>query len=250
MSDAVAVDLAQALDPALFATNMGFAPDQWQGELLRTPAKQVILNCSRQAGKSTSTALLTLHTAMYEPGSLILLLSPSLRQSGELFKKVKEFWEGQITADAESETKLTMELKNGSRIISLPGKSGTIRGFSGVNLLIVDEAAFVPDDLYFAVRPMLAVSGGRIILLSTPFGKRGFFHDVWTAGQGWEKFEVPATKCPRISPEFLAEERRSMPEWRFNQEYLCSFEDSQTSAFSFDDVMAAVSGEEVQTWEL
>lgn len=246
----IAADLAQALDPALFARSIGFDPDPWQAELLRSPSRQIVLNCSRQSGKSTTTAALALHTAIYEPGAPILLLSASQRQSGELFKKVTGFYGEQNAAVAESETALTMTLDNGSRILSLPGKAGTIRGFSGVRLLIVDEAAFVPDDLYYAVRPMLAVSGGRIALLSTPFGKRGFFHDVWVnGGKDWQRFEVPAPKCPRIPADFLEGERRAMPAWQFNQEYMCSFEDSQTSAFAYEDVMAALE-EEVEAWNL
>ncbi|MDQ3175559.1 MAG: hypothetical protein M3Q91_17935, partial [Acidobacteriota bacterium] len=81
-----------------------------------------------------------------------------------------------------SESALELEFSNSSRIVALPGKESTIRGFSGVSLLIVDEASRVPDELYQAVRPMLAVSGGDIVLLSTPFGKRGFFHHEWTEG--------------------------------------------------------------------
>ncbi len=74
---------------------------------------------------------------------------------------------------------MTLRLENGSRIVSLPGTEGTVRGFSGVALLIVDEASRVDDALYHAVRPMLAVSHGKLVLLSTPWGKRGFFYREW-----------------------------------------------------------------------
>src|ERR1700688_2334143 len=84
--------------------------------------------------------------------------------------------------EAQAESSLRIELGNGSRIIALPGLENTIRGFAGVKLLVIDEASRVADDLYRAVRPMLAVSNGRMICLTTPWGKRGFFHDVWTGG--------------------------------------------------------------------
>src|SRR5262249_43753363 len=97
--------------------------------------------------------------------------------------------------------------------------------FSSISLLILDEAARVPDDLYRAVRPMLAVSGGRMICLSTPRGKRGFFYEAWVkGGDDWQRIEVPATKIPRIKPAFLEQERRAMGESCFRQEYCCSFE--------------------------
>jgi len=84
----LAHDLALALDPALLMHACGLPPDPWQAAVLRSPASRLLLLCCRQSGKSTTTACLALHTALYQPGALVLLLSPSLRQSGELFKKV------------------------------------------------------------------------------------------------------------------------------------------------------------------
>ncbi len=105
--------------------------------------------------------------------------------------------------------------------------------FSGVDLLILDEAARIEDALYYAVKPMIAVSGGRLLMLSTPYGKRGVFHEEWTqGGEGWERYEVPAQECPRIPAEFLEAEKRSMPEWWFSQEYLCQFSETEDQLFS------------------
>jgi hypothetical protein len=101
----------------------------------------------------------------------------------------------------------------------------------------------VADELYHAVRPMLAVSGGSLMMLSTPYGKRGIFFDEWSEGVGWERYEVPATDVPRISEEFLEEERRALPERVFRQEYLGSFEDTDDQVFSYEDVEAAFSNE-------
>ncbi len=139
----------------------------------------------------------------------------------------------------ESESALRLELPNGSRIVSLPGKEATIRSYSGVRLLIVDEASRVPDELYYAIRPMLAVSGGRLIALSTPFGSRGWWYEAWQNGEGWERYRVPATDCPRITSEFLDEERRTLGQWWFDQEYLCEFLEVQSQAFRREDIDAA-----------
>ncbi|HZZ80266.1 MAG TPA: terminase family protein [Gemmataceae bacterium] len=126
---------------------------------------------------------------------------------------------------AVGETLHHLQLANGSRILSLPGTEKTVRGYSGVALLIIDEAARVDDALYRAVRPMLAVSKGRLIALSTPFGKRGWFHDAWHSEEPWQRLRITADECPRISASFLAEERRALGERWYRQEYLCSFED-------------------------
>jgi hypothetical protein len=186
--------------------------------------------------------LLALHKALIAPGSLILILAPAERQAKELFSKVAEAYRalGHVMP-ADSYRKLGMELANGSRIEALPGTEKTVRGFSGVDLLIVDEAARVADELYFAVRPMLAVSGGRLLMLSTPFGKRGAFYEEWTAGQGWERYTVTAEECPRIPPAFLAEEREALGEWWYAQEYECRFMEAVDSVFTSELIQAALS---------
>ncbi len=144
---AIAHDLARALDPVLLAEQAGITPDPWQADVLRSASPRLLLCCSRQAGKSSITSILAMHTALYTAlytaRSLVLLLSPSLRQSGELFKKcLATYKDLGRPVSPESETALTLTLENGSRIVSLPGsKDGNIRGYSGVNLLVIDEAA-------------------------------------------------------------------------------------------------------------
>jgi hypothetical protein len=237
-------DLRLALDRVSFAKRLGLEPDPWQEDLLRSASDRVLLNCCRQSGKSTMTGLIALHQALYHPGSLILCLAPALRQSQELFGKVLGFYmylDRPIPAQAER--KLSLELENGSRIVTLPGTDKTIRGFSGAALLIVDEASRVADELYFAIRPMLAVSGGALMMLSTPHGKRGIFYEEWTGGRVWQRYEVPAAECPRIPPEFLEEERRSLPDWIYRQEYCCEFTETDDQVFSHELVKAAITPE-------
>lgn len=247
----LARDLAAALDPCVLAERVGLTADPWQADVLRSVAPRLLLNCSRQAGKSTITSILALHTALYQPGALVLLLSPSLRQSGEIFKKCQGVYRALgRPVPADSETALTLTLENGARIVSLPGsRDGTIRGYSGVDVLVIDEAAWVTDGLYIAVRPMLAVSGGRLVALSTPHGTRGWFYEAWRGQESWERYEVPAVLCPRISPEFLEEERRNMGEWWFQQEYGCQFMEAETQPFRREDIDRAFR-EEVEPWEL
>jgi Helicase len=242
------LDLARAIDPATLCDAIGMRPDPWQTRVLRSDAPRTLLNCSRQSGKSTIAALASIHTALYEAGSLTLLLSPSQRQSAELFKKVVGAYKSLgRPVPSEAENQLSLTLENGSRVVSLPGQETTVRGFSGVRLLVIDEAARVPDELYGSVRPMLAVSDGRLIALSTPYGTRGWFFEAWRGSDPWARVEVPADQCPRISAAFLDEERRTLGEWWYSQEYGCRFAESDTQAFSRDDVEAAVSTE-VEVW--
>jgi hypothetical protein len=214
------------LNPTVVLERLGLDPDPWQREFLLADDRQVLLNCSRQAGKSSCVAALAVHTALFRPGSLVLLLSPTQRQSHELFRKVLDGYRALDRPVATVQDAVTMsklELTNGSRIIGLPGKEGSIRSFSKVRLLLIDEAARVPDDLYKAVRPMLAVSHGRLVALSTPFGQRGWFYDEWEHGGGWKRFSIPWEQCPRITADFIEREERSMGRQWVDQEFRTLF---------------------------
>ena len=237
--------LEEAHDPVMLARRAGLEPDAWQQDILRSRARQTIMLVTRQGGKSTISSIRALHRAEYAPGSLILLLAPSYRQSKELFRKVKDAYAAiPNPSKLASESALEMEFENTSRIVALPGKEETIRGFSGVALLVVDEAARVPDALYQSVRPMLAVSGGEIVLLSTPFGKRGFFHHEWEeGGRDWHRTKITADDCPRISKEWLDAERAAIGDFWFRQEYLCEFVESIDSVFLYDDIQRALDAE-------
>jgi hypothetical protein len=228
-------------DPCALATAAHIAPDPWQADVLTSTAPRLLLNCSRQSGKSSIVAVLAVHTALYAAPALVLLLSPGLRQSAELFRKVATVYAATgRRVPAEAESVLRLELANGSRIEALPGSEATVRGYSGVDLLVFDEASRVADPLYFSTRPMLAVSGGRLIALSTPFGTRGWWWDAWEHGEGWQRVRVPATECPRIAPTFLVEEAATLGEWWYRQEYCCEFMDAEDAVFRQVDIDAAM----------
>jgi hypothetical protein len=224
---------------------LGFEPDEVQARVLSTASKRGLLNCTRQWGKSTIAAAKAVHQAWTEEESLTLVVSPGARQSGEFVRKAARFARRLgVTPKGDGDNAISLEFPNKARIVGLPGNEATARGFSAVSLLLVDEAARVDDDLYKAVRPMLAVSGGSLWLMSTPNGKQGFFWEAWEhGGPEWERIQVPATECPRIAGEFLAEEMRNMGEQWFRQEYLCEFVDTVSGVFDRDLVERAISDE-------
>ena len=228
--------IAAALDPVLLMQAAGHDPDPWQVELLRSDDKRSLVLCSRQAGKSTVAAAMAVHEASFKPKSLTLLLSPSLRQSGELFRKVLGVYRATGAAvPVKAESALKLELANGSRVIALPAGEETIRGFSGVSLLVIDEASRVDDELYYSVRPMLAVSGGRLVALTTPWGRKGWFYHEWANSSYWRKIRITARDCPRLSDEVLEQERESLGDVWYRQEYGCEFLDASGEGFIWAD---------------
>jgi hypothetical protein len=225
-----------------FATEyLGLTLDPWQARVLQSNSLRTLLNISRQGGKSTVSAILGLYESIYEADSLTVILSPSQRQSSELFRKITKFRERlPFSLDLVEDNRLSMTVRGGGRVVSLPSSESTVRGYSGVTLLIADEAARIPDELYLACRPMLSTKNGALMLMSTPFGKRGFFWQAWSGESVWVKEEIPASMIPRISAEFLAEEKQSMPLNWYVQEYCCQFTESVDSVFGHDDVMNAL----------
>ena len=242
----MASDIARALDPARWLTDAKLTPDPWQEAAIRSTSQ--LWNCHRQAGKSITAALKALCKSQ-EVDSLTLLISPSQRQSAELLRTVAELRTRIGLPEPLGEAAHKLEWQHGGRILSLPSSEGTIRGYSNVVLLVLDEASRIPDDLIAAIKPMLAVSDGELICLSTPFGRRGFFYETWEhGGDVWERTRVVATECPRISPAFLAEERSTLGEMLFRQEYLTEFLDPAEACFPTEIIDQAFTMEVQPLW--
>ena len=243
--------LALQLDPTIVMTRSGLTPDPWQSELIRDELNWWLLLLTRQGGKTKAISALALATAINRKRALVLVLTPSERQSKEVLRCVSDYYLGLYGAPLPSDviTTLKIELANGSRVVALPGADDrTIRVFAGVDLILVDEAARVPDDLFHAVIPMLATSGGRLIAASTPWFKRGYFYNQWkNGGDEWKRVKVTADQCARISPEFLAREKRSKPRHWYLQEYFCEW--GSTASALFDaDMVDGILTDEVQRY--
>jgi len=231
-------------DAVTILERAGVTPDPWQRALLTSDWERALLNCARQSGKTTVSAALALEAALRGPDNLVLILAPARRQSKEFLRSARTLYRDagcEVGIDKQSELRLRFE--NESRIIALPGKEGTVRGYTA-DLVIADEAARVPDSAYVATRPMLAVSGGRFVGLSTPAGQRGWFYTAWSdPSQEWERVKVTGHDCPRMSEEFLEQERQEMGDWQFRNEYLCEFQDTENQLFRTEDIEAALSSE-------
>jgi Terminase large subunit, T4likevirus-type, N-terminal len=187
---------------------------------------------------------------LYAPPALVLMLSPSQRQSSELFRSFMLFYHQLKDApELAAESAMRCEFKNGSRVISLPGSEKTVRGYAACNLVVIDEASRVDDSLLQAIKPTLATTDGRIVALTTPAGRSGWLYELWSNGDpAWDRVQVKASDCPRISPEFLAQELKDLGPSRYAQEYNLEWIDSESSAFMGELIERAFSDEVRPLW--
>src|SRR3990167_407464 len=211
--------------------------DDWQVKVLASQGN-IVLRSGRQVGKSTVVSIKAAEFALSGNGLSILIIAAVERQAQLLFEKVLDFMmthhRSLIKRGNDRPTKHVIKLVNGSIIRCLPtGLSGLgIRGFT-VDLLIADEAAFIPEAVWTAVTPMLAATRGVLWLLSTPHGKGGFFFSCFS-DDNFESFHISSEDCPRISKEFLERERKRMSRVQYAQEYLGEFVDELRQFFASD----------------
>lgn len=239
----LAADLRYALDPARWVEEkLKFELDPHQRRILQSRAARDCLNCTRKWGKSTTIGAAATHEGAYVAGSKTVVVAPSQGQSSMLLARVEEFADvAKVRTSPYRGEHPGLVLPSGV-VIALPGNEATVRGLEGTTWVIVDEAARVPDALFYAVRPFLANTNGRMSIMSTPFGKRGWFYVEHQSGR-WRVTRVRATECPRISAEFLAEERLVLPRAWFDQEYMCEFTSVENAMFDHDLVLSSLSAE-------
>lgn len=234
---AVLEQFETATDPVKWCeSRLRLTPDPWQKDVLRDRQRFMMLTCARQVGKSTIVAVKVSNKAMAKAGSLVLVIAPSLRQSKELMRTVKQMLR-LAGADFEKDNETEVTLSNGSRVVALPGAEGTVRGFASVDLIVIDEAAFASDSLFYAVYPMIQISRGSMILLSSAYITNGFFYELWNNGdERWQRYRVTAYDCPRYDQKELEEIRQWTPDRQFKCEYLAEFVDPDGATFTADEI--------------
>jgi terminase large subunit-like protein len=214
------------------------SPFPWQKDALRSPSPRQMFLTSRQAGKSSTAAVKALHKALTHDDATVLLISPTLTQSQEIFRKCLGYYRALGRPyGTKSESALRMELGNGSRIIALPGSEKTIRGYTA-HLVVMDESGEVPDDLFAeAAIPSVAMTDGGIVAIGTPKGARGWFYQLWEGGYPtWERYRVTAGDVPGDFSDLIATTRAIRGERGVRQEYFCSFEDDVDAFFRVEDL--------------
>jgi hypothetical protein len=231
--------LPWAGDAAAFAESLlGWTPDAKQRLVLQSTARRVILNCSRQWGKTTVAATKVVHLAMTQAGTTTLIVCENLSQTAEFFQKVDRFLAIlEVTAKGEPGKRIARKLPNGSRIVGIAAREAAVRGYTA-DFVFLDEAARITDEVIDAFAPVIAVRKGDWWMASTPRGMRGRFWEIWAYGEGSDllKVSAPASENPRIEAGFVEQMRRDKGEQYVQQELGCEFVENGTYMVSGEEV--------------
>lgn len=275
------------LDRREYIRSLGFMPFEWQDRLLESEAKRVIILAARQSGKSTIVSSLPCHLAKYRPGALCIVIAPTEKQAREDMLKIRQFMQLDKTYPKIKRASDDMLfLENRSRIIVVPATEAGARGYSKPDLVLIDEASRVDDEVYNSGITAMFTGNpeGRLILLSTPHGKQGFFFQRWVmTGDGWERYEIRSPWVPIValgghdlvrmdnrSMQIFVEDRKNRNIWAclsprhenheeqldilrdqgqrlYLQEFCCDFVETDTTVFDYEDIMAAFDAGEEET---
>jgi len=222
---------------------LDFKPFSYQAQLLRSPSKRIVACWARQTGKTTTIAVKVIHFAFTNANTTTLIVSRGLRQSMIMFGVIERLVTSHpvLRQSVLKSTRTLIQLRNGSQIVALPcGPDGaSLRGYTA-SLVVMDEAAFMPEDVISSVVfPMLATTNGIAIMLSTPWGRDHVFYRSFKNPNYWSQ-HVRAEECPFISREFLEEQRRDIGELRYKMEYEAEFIEGENCFFKQDLIRECV----------
>lgn len=230
--------LAMAADPALlFAYAVGGEPEPWQRERLYSTAARELWVTSRQIGKTECGTVRASHVALFDPGSLVLVLGPTQRQADLFLSRCRRTLTRLTRLTQVSTTSLTLE--NRSQLVSLPGDNPDgIRGYANARLLVVDEAARVSDAAFVACLPMVG-RDGQVLALTTPDARAGWVWEAWSApDSAWVRIRITAHESEQWPPERIERARRELSPYGFRCEVEAEFVGSEHGVFDVDAVAA------------
>lgn len=225
---------------AEWCASIGITLDPWQLNAMQSESKRIAVLAGRRTGKSFFSGLLALYEALHRANWQVVIISPSLHQSGELLRTIRSLYvTSGSNVDLVGASTSRLAFANNSRIICLPGTEQSSRGYAA-NRLILDEASRIPDASFYSSMPLLANTRGSVVAISTPWTIRGFFYTEWCSGSDvWQRYQVMAQECPRIPKEFLEEQRKILPAAVYQCEYECQFRAMEGLVFNIEDIEAA-----------
>lgn len=235
-------------DIAYFAKEV-VGVDLWphQLEFMTSKSRIVVVASARQVGKSTACAIKAIHTA-FSHQSKVLVVSPSLRQSGLMFATIRQYIQEAelLRGSLVDDTKTYIKLSNGSELWCLPDSPAQIRGFSKVSTVIVDEANFCSQELLRAVQySLLTVQGSQLFMISSPWSTQHWFYRYYQDGQDKKdptiaSFHYTYESSPLIQKDYVERMKDKITEEEYKTEVLGEWIGDEDAYFDYELVESCI----------
>lgn len=246
MSGLTRAELDQLREIGTFAERL-IGEELWphQLELARSEARFRTACAGRQVGKSRTLAVIALHHAFTHPESRVLIISAGEDAAKDLLGEVAGLAQAPLLgASVEEDDSAKIVLSNGSVIRCVPASHRRARGKS-IDLLILDEAAFIPEEIWDAAKfVILARPGSRVVLSSTPYGRLDrFFARHYRMGRddrpGYASFHWPSSVSPIVDQALLAEWAETDAPRIYRREVLAEWVDEAGAYFTSAELESA-----------
>ena len=228
---------------------VGFTPFGYQRDVINLLVndshkkhRTVTVVSKRQVGKSLMAENLLLYFGINFNRTVSICISPTLNQARKLFREISDAIADSDIVKASNATLLELTLVNQSQILFKSAEQrDALRGYTVNGLLVIDEAAYIEDSIYYTVLPWCDVSGAPILIISTPRVRSGFFfnnycyglegkNEYYTVDWSNEKYKAELEKL--LPRERLEEYRKMLPAQQFKSEYLGQFLDQDGVVFT------------------
>lgn len=201
--------------------------------------KIFVVKAKRQVGKTTMADNIVLKMSADHPGCLSCIVEPTLDQSRRVYKDILKAVQDTPFLKRKNDSLLELEFANGSQILFKSAEQrDNLRGFTITGILIIDECAFILDEIYDILQPTTDVHSAPILMISTPKFKQGFYYRYYVAGAEKTNPNIIAIDfndydtSMLLSPDKLEQYRQMMPKAQFRTEYLGEFLDTDSILFT------------------
>jgi len=205
----------------------------------------IVLAC-RQSGKSISSVTYLLWFAIFHPEKTIAVLANKGSTAREMLSRITIMLENLpffLQPGCKIVNKSNIDFSNNSRIIAAATSGSSIRGMS-VNLLFLDEFAFVENDAEFYTSTYPVVSAGadtKVIITSTANGVGNVFHRIWEGAvqetNDYKSFKVDWWDVPGRNEEWKRQTIANTSELQFNQEFGNTFHGTGNTLIAADALL-------------
>lgn len=245
-----------AKDPAYFMKKYCYIQHPTRGRILFAlyPFQEKVLHLfrdnqyiitlkSRQLGISTLAAAYSLWLMIFHKDKNVLALATTQATARNLVSKTMFMYDQLpkwLKLPAVEKNKLSLRLKNGSKITAKSSNADAARS-EAVSLLLIDEAAFIDniEETFTAAQQTLA-TGGQCMALSTPNGIGNWFHQTWEKAETGENsflpVKLPWTVHPERNQSWRDQQDSDLGPKMAGQECDCDFLASGDTVFETDDM--------------